>query len=115
MSIYSIKYIVECRLFYIESEQFFHVEYFVTTLQGFCPALDHGQKFGILYVHSTDDYRDYETTQQKESTTVQSHSVMVIPSQSSEGLLPDYSSDHIHNDSQTHESDDTSSKWDFCC
>ncbi|XP_057423847.1 alpha-mannosidase I MNS4 isoform X2 [Lotus japonicus] len=75
-------------------------------IKGFCPALDHGQKFGILYVHSTDDYRDYETTQQKESTTVQSHSVMVIPSQSSEVL----NSDRIHNDSQTHESDDTSSK-----
>ncbi|KAJ1398909.1 Six-hairpin glycosidase-like superfamily [Sesbania bispinosa] len=73
---------------------------------GFCPGLNHGQKFGISYVHSTDEHHEYETIQQKESTTVQSHSVLVLPAQSSEHLLPDSSSDH--NDSQTGESDVTS-------
>ncbi|TKY51937.1 alpha-mannosidase I MNS4 [Spatholobus suberectus] len=77
-------------------------------IKGFCPGLKHGQKYGILYVHSTDERHDYETNQvqQKESTTVQSHSsVLVLNGQSSDHLLPDSSSDH--NDSQIRESDVT--------
>ncbi|XP_027365107.1 alpha-mannosidase I MNS4 [Abrus precatorius] len=74
-------------------------------IKGFCPGLNHGQKFGILYAHSTDEHNDYETiqVQRKESTTLQSHSVLVLPDQSSDQLLRDYSSDH--NESQTHVSD----------
>lgn len=89
----------------IKLEQFFHVAYFVIILQGFCPGLDHGQKFGISYVHSADEQHDYKTIQQKESI-VQSHSVVVLPAHSSDHLLPDSSNDH--NDSQTRESDVTS-------
>jgi len=76
-------------------------------LQGFCPGLNHGQKFGLLYAHLIDERRDYETNQvqQKESTTVQSHSVLVLRSQSSEHLVPEYGSDR--NDSQTPQSDST--------
>lgn len=76
-------------------------------LQGFCPGLNHGQKFGLLYAHLTDERHEYETNevQQKESTTVQSHSVLVLRSQSSDHLVPEYGSDR--NDSQTHESDGT--------
>ncbi|KAK7278392.1 hypothetical protein RJT34_23420 [Clitoria ternatea] len=70
-------------------------------IKGLCPGLSHGEKFGILYSHSTDEHHDYETmqVQQKESNTVQSHSVVVIPSQSSDHLLPEYRRDQ--NDSQT--------------
>ncbi|KAE9619141.1 hypothetical protein Lal_00047903 [Lupinus albus] len=53
-------------------------------IKGVCPGLNHGQKFGISYVHSADEHHDYEIIHQKESTTVQSHSVMVLPSQSSD-------------------------------
>lgn len=78
-------------------------------LQGFCPGLNHGQKFGIVYVHSNNEHdRDYETIQHKESTTVQSHSVMVVPAMSSGHLPPESSGDHESNDSQTCESDVTS-------
>ncbi|XP_047153472.1 alpha-mannosidase I MNS4 isoform X2 [Vigna umbellata] len=75
------------------------------SIKGFCPGLNHGQKFGLLYAHLTDERHDYETNQvqQKESTTVQSHSVLVLRSQSSDHLVPEYGSD----DSQTHESDGT--------
>ncbi|KOM35583.1 hypothetical protein LR48_Vigan02g173300 [Vigna angularis] len=77
------------------------------SIKGFCPGLNHGQKFGLLYAHLTDERHDYETNQvqQKESTTVQSHSVLVLRSQSSDHLVPEYGSDR--NDSQTHESDGT--------
>jgi len=80
---------------------------FVIFLQGFCPGLNHGQKFGLLYAHSTDERQDYETNQvqQKESTTVESHSVLVLRGQSSDHLVPEYGSDR--NDGQTHESDGT--------
>jgi len=33
----------------------------VNLLQGLCPGLNHGQKFGILYVYSTDEQHHYET------------------------------------------------------
>ncbi|QCE07576.1 alpha-mannosidase I MNS4 [Vigna unguiculata] len=77
------------------------------SIKGFCPGLNHGQKFGLLYAHLIDERRDYETNQvqQKESTTVQSHSVLVLRSQSSEHLVPEYGSDR--NDSQTPQSDST--------
>ena len=78
----------------------------VIILQGFCPGLNHGQKFGIVYVHPTEEHRDYETVHKKESTPVQSHSVVVLTGQSSDHKLPDYSSDH--HDSQSRESDVTS-------
>lgn len=81
-------------------------ECFVMILQGFCPGLNHGQKYGFSYVHSNDERNDYETIQQKESTTVQSHSVIVLPAQSSHHSEPDSGNDH--NDSQTTESDVTS-------
>ena len=89
----------------------FYVEYFVIILQGFCPGLNHGQKFGILYAYPTDERHDYETNQvqQKESTTavqLQSHSVLVLRDQSSDNLLPEDNSSN-HNDSQTNESSDT--------
>nr|KYP74644.1 ER degradation-enhancing alpha-mannosidase-like 2 [Cajanus cajan] len=76
-------------------------------IKGFCPGLNHGQKFGILYAHSTDERHYYETNQvqQKEPTTVQSHSVLVLRGQSSDHLPPDHGS--VHNDSQTRESDVT--------
>ncbi|KAL9317963.1 hypothetical protein ACSQ67_014480 [Phaseolus vulgaris] len=77
------------------------------SIKGFCPGLYHGQKFGLLYAHSTDERQDYETNQvqQKESTTVESHSVLVLRGQSSDHLVPEYGSDR--NDGQTHESDGT--------
>ncbi|KAK7344054.1 hypothetical protein VNO77_13286 [Canavalia gladiata] len=73
-------------------------------IKGFCPGLNHGQKFGILYAHSTDEHHDSETirVQQKESSTVQSPSVFFLPGQSSDQLLPNYRSDH--NESQTRDS-----------
>ncbi|KAG4997739.1 hypothetical protein JHK82_028510 [Glycine max] len=80
-------------------------------IKGFCPGLNHGQKFGILYAYPTDERHDYETNQvqQKESTTavqLQSHSVLVLRDQSSDNLLPEDNSSN-HNDSQTNESSDT--------
>ena len=81
-------------------------EYFVIILQGFCPGLNHGQKFGLLYMLSNDEHRDPETNQPEEPTTVQSHSVMLLPVQSSDSSVPDSCNDH--NDSQTSESDVTS-------
>ncbi|XP_019428634.1 PREDICTED: alpha-mannosidase I MNS4 isoform X2 [Lupinus angustifolius] len=63
-------------------------------IKGVCPGLNHGQKFGISYVHPADEHRDYEIIHQKESTAVQSHSVMVLPSQSSDHLISDDSSNH---------------------
>ncbi|KEH42783.1 putative glycoside hydrolase family 47 [Medicago truncatula] len=75
-------------------------------IKGFCPGLNHGQKFGLSYLLSNDEHRDYETNQPEESTTVQSHSVMLLPAQSSDSSVPDSVSDH--NDSQTSESDVTS-------
>ncbi|KAK2647151.1 hypothetical protein Ddye_022346 [Dipteronia dyeriana] len=44
--------------------------------QGFCPGLTHGQKYGITYLASED-----VSTTQKESTAVQSHSVVVVSDQ----------------------------------
>lgn len=82
------------------------VEYFVIILQGFCPGLNHGQKFGLLYMHSNDEHSDHETIQQEESTTVQTHSVMLIPAQSSDSSVPDSGNDQ--NDTQTSESEVTS-------
>lgn len=75
-------------------------------IKGFCPGLNHGQKFGLSYLLSNDEHRDYETIQPEESTTVQSHSVMLLPAQSSDSSVPDSGNDH--NDSQTSESDVTS-------
>lgn len=75
-------------------------------IKGICPGLNHGQKFGLSYLLSNDEHRDYETKQPEESTTVQSHSVMLLPAQSSDSSVPDSGNDH--NDSQTSESDVTS-------
>ncbi|KAK1592833.1 hypothetical protein Q3G72_031139 [Acer saccharum] len=44
--------------------------------QGFCPGLTHGQKYGISYLASED-----VSTTPKESTAVQSHSVVVVSDQ----------------------------------
>ncbi|XP_045790083.1 alpha-mannosidase I MNS4 [Trifolium pratense] len=76
-------------------------------IKGFCPGLNHGQKFGLLYMHSNDEHRDHETTQPEEPTIVQSHSVMLLPAQNSDRSVPNSGNDH--NDSQTSgESDVTS-------
>ncbi|KAK1591604.1 hypothetical protein Q3G72_010231 [Acer saccharum] len=44
--------------------------------EGFCPGLTHGQKYGITYLASED-----VSTTPKESTAVQSHSVVVVSDQ----------------------------------
>ncbi|KAL5068413.1 hypothetical protein RYX36_019300 [Vicia faba] len=75
-------------------------------IKGFCPGLNHGQKFGLSYMHSNDEHSDRETIQREEPTTVQSHSVMLLPAQSSDRSVPESGNDH--NDSQTSESDVTS-------
>jgi mannosidase alpha-like ER degradation enhancer 2 len=76
-------------------------------IKGFCPGLNHGQKFGLLYMHSNDEHRDHETVQPEEPTLVQSHSVVLLPAQNSDHSVPDSGNDH--NDSHTSgESDVTS-------
>ncbi|KAK0608211.1 hypothetical protein LWI29_027202 [Acer saccharum] len=45
-------------------------------IKGFCPGLTHGQKYGITYLASED-----VSTTPKESTAVQSHSVVVVSDQ----------------------------------
>lgn len=57
-------------------------------------------------MHSNDEHSDPETVQQEESTTVQSHSTMLLPAQSSDHSVPESGNDH--NDSQTSESDNDS-------
>ncbi|KAF8401793.1 hypothetical protein HHK36_012739 [Tetracentron sinense] len=47
-------------------------------IKGLCPGLTHGQKFGISYLAATDTAHEDETTNQQETTVVQSHSVVVV-------------------------------------
>lgn len=79
------------------------------TLQGFCPGLTHGQKFGISYVHSRSYFRprDDETDQPKEPTTVKSHALLVLPDQSPDLSPQSHNSDQ--NGSQTQQLD--ASAW----
>ncbi|KAI9195331.1 hypothetical protein LWI28_013903 [Acer negundo] len=62
--------------------------------QGFCPGLTHGQKYGITYIASED-----VSTTQKESTAVQSHSVVVVSDQTS--IYSPSESQSDDNDAQT--------------
>ncbi|KAK1592324.1 hypothetical protein Q3G72_023082 [Acer saccharum] len=62
--------------------------------QGFCPGLTHGQKYGITYLASED-----APTTQKESTAVQSHSVVVVSDQTS--IYSPSKSQSDDNDAQT--------------
>ncbi|KAJ7979950.1 alpha-1,2-Mannosidase [Quillaja saponaria] len=52
------------------------------SIKGVCPGLTHGQKFGILYKPSTNIHQEDESVKQNKPTIVQSHSVVVLPSQS---------------------------------
>ena len=52
------------------------INIFFNVQQGFCPGLTHGQKYGITYLASED-----ASTTPKESTAVQSHSVVVVSDQ----------------------------------
>ncbi|KAK1592921.1 hypothetical protein Q3G72_032511 [Acer saccharum] len=61
--------------------------------QGFCPGLTHGQKYGITYLASED-----ASTTPKESTAVQSHSVVVVSDQTIYSPSKSQSDD---NDAQT--------------
>ncbi|KAK0607560.1 hypothetical protein LWI29_016744 [Acer saccharum] len=62
--------------------------------QGFCPGLTHGQKYGITYLAS----KDVSITQ-KESTAVQSHSVVVVSDQTT--IYSPSKSQSDANDAQT--------------
>ncbi|KAI4345733.1 hypothetical protein L6164_012831 [Bauhinia variegata] len=74
-------------------------------IKGVCPGLTHGQKFGLLYMHSADRPLDDETIGKKEPTVVQSHSLSILPGQSSDHSPSDDNSNQ--NDSQTKESDES--------
>ncbi|KAK0607311.1 hypothetical protein LWI29_012998 [Acer saccharum] len=63
-------------------------------IKGFCPGLTHGQKYGITYLASED-----APTTQKESTAVQSHSVVVVSDQTS--IYSPSKSQSDDNDAQT--------------
>lgn len=63
-------------------------------LQGFCPGLSHGQKLGISYVASIDTTHQYESANKREPTVLQSHSMVVVPSPSSDNSPPDNDNNH---------------------
>ncbi|KAA8527695.1 hypothetical protein F0562_035436 [Nyssa sinensis] len=70
----------------IPSDSTFHKSTSVTGLikvsidhvMEFCPGLNHGQKFGISYVASVDTTQEDESSNQRDTAMVQSHSVVVI-------------------------------------
>ncbi|KAK4857224.1 hypothetical protein QYF36_025829 [Acer negundo] len=62
-------------------------------IKGFCPGLTHGQKYGITYIASED------VSEAKESTAVQSHSVVVVSDQTT--IYSPSKSQSDDNDAQT--------------
>ena len=69
-------------------------------LQGFCPGLSHGQKFGITYLASVDTTNQYESANKREPTILQSHSMGVVPNQSSEYSRSDNDNDNLQESSE---------------
>ena len=79
----------------------------LSTWQGFCPGLTHGQKFGISYGMSADTQQNMPTNERK-STGSESHSATV----------PNENSDHSQpvnkkNNEDFQESDGGESKSDY--
>ncbi|BBG92416.1 Glycosyl hydrolase family 47 protein [Prunus dulcis] len=52
-------------------------------IKGVCPGLTHGQKFGISYVASSHRARE-ESRNQRKPTVAESHSLVVVPGQTSD-------------------------------
>ncbi|KAF5752351.1 Glycosyl hydrolase family 47 protein isoform 1 [Tripterygium wilfordii] len=81
-------------------------------IKGRCPGLTHGQKYGIQYLGSTsrteeeDESKQHrESTQQRQRTVIQSHSVLLVSDQSA-----DYSVSDGNNDNGVPESIDKGSE-----
>ncbi|GAV69591.1 Glyco_hydro_47 domain-containing protein [Cephalotus follicularis] len=63
-------------------------------IKGLCPGLSHGQKYGITHLASTDTTQENESANQRGSTVVQSHSVVVVRDQSAASSSEDKNNDH---------------------
>ena len=56
----------------------------LSVCRGVCPGLTHGQKLGISYVSPSHRAHEDDSRNQGELTTAESHSMTVVPSQSSD-------------------------------
>lgn len=63
-------------------------------LQGLCPGLTHGQKYGITYLPLIDTAPEDVSPTQREPTVVQSHSVVVLSDQEAHFIQSKPNSDH---------------------
>ena len=63
-------------------------------LQGVCPGLTHGQKFGITYVSPSHRAHEDDSRNQGDLTTAESHSMMVVPKQNSDYSLSETKNYH---------------------
>lgn len=73
-------------------------------IQGFCPGLTHGQRYGISYV-STDDSVEDESTTTKPVPVVENYPVVVVTNHSSD-VETDPDRRHKPNEDQGHESNE---------
>ncbi|XP_019259395.1 PREDICTED: alpha-mannosidase I MNS4 isoform X2 [Nicotiana attenuata] len=63
-------------------------------IKGLCPGLTHGQRFGISLTAPVDPSSEDENSSQRETTEVQSHSVVLISDPNSEISLSSPHNDH---------------------
>lgn len=56
------------------------------SLQGLCPGLTHGQKYGISYLDATRTAQEDHSTHQRENVA-DSHSLLVVSQQSADNSL----------------------------
>ena len=67
------------------------------SLQGLCPGLTHGQKYGISYLDATSTVQEDHSTHQRENV-VDSHSLLVVSQQSAANSLSNNkNNDHDRN------------------
>ncbi|XP_059310821.1 alpha-mannosidase I MNS4-like [Lycium ferocissimum] len=79
-------------------------------LKGLCPGLTYGQRFGISFMSPVDPSSEDEHSSQRETTEVQSHSVVLISNPNPEVSLSGSHNDHENDPAHAPQEESPSSK-----
>ncbi|KAK4355844.1 hypothetical protein RND71_024815 [Anisodus tanguticus] len=82
----------------------------VRNLMGLCPGLTHGQRFGISFMAPVDPSSEDEQSSQRETTEIQSHSVVLISNPNPEVSLSGSHNDHENDPAHAPQEESPSSK-----